>query len=102
MGLVALRHVGSSRTRDSTSVPCIDRQILNHWTTGKSLIVVLIGIFYMDNDVEHLIICLFAIYISEIFVLVLWLFFNLFSQCFESSLYILDIRFVCVRYVICK
>ena len=29
-GLVALRHVGSSRTRARTRVPCIGRQILNH------------------------------------------------------------------------
>ena len=33
--LVALRHVGSSWTRDRTSVPCIARWILNHWTTGE-------------------------------------------------------------------
>ena len=30
MNLPALRHVGSSRTRDSTQVPCISRQILNY------------------------------------------------------------------------
>ena len=30
MGLVALWHVGSSRTRDWTGVPCIDRQTLNY------------------------------------------------------------------------
>ena len=35
MGLVALWHVGSSRTRDRTCVPCIGRQILNHWTTRE-------------------------------------------------------------------
>ena len=28
---------GSSRTRDWTSVPCIARQILNHWATGGAL-----------------------------------------------------------------
>ena len=33
MGLVAPWHKGSSGTRDQTCVPCIDRQILNHWTT---------------------------------------------------------------------
>jgi len=32
-GLVALRHVGSSQTRDRTHVPCIGRCILNPWTT---------------------------------------------------------------------
>ena len=37
MGIVAPKHVVSSRTRDWTCVPCIGRQILNHWTTRKSL-----------------------------------------------------------------
>ena len=31
-GLVAPQHVGSSWTKDQTCVPCIGRQILNHWT----------------------------------------------------------------------
>ena len=35
MGLNALRHVGSSWTRDQTYVPCIGRQIPNHWTTRE-------------------------------------------------------------------
>ena len=34
-GLVALQHVGSSRTRDRTLVTCIGRQILSHWTTKE-------------------------------------------------------------------
>ena len=34
-GLVAPRHVESSRTRDQTRVPCIGRWILNHWTTRE-------------------------------------------------------------------
>ena len=34
-GLVAPRHVGSSRTRARTHVPCIGRQILNHCTTRE-------------------------------------------------------------------
>ena len=33
--LVAPRHVGSSRTRDRTRVPCIGRWILNHCTTRE-------------------------------------------------------------------
>ena len=37
LGLVALWHVGSSQTRDQTSVSCAARQILNHWTTGEGL-----------------------------------------------------------------
>ena len=34
-GLVALQHVGSSRTRDQTRVPCIGRRILNHCATRE-------------------------------------------------------------------
>ena len=34
-GLVALRQVGSSRTRDQTRVPCIGRWILNHCATRE-------------------------------------------------------------------
>ena len=34
-GLVAPGHVGSSPTRDRTSVPCIAKWILNHWITRK-------------------------------------------------------------------
>ena len=37
MGLVAPRHVGSSRTRARTRVPCIGRRILNHCATGEVL-----------------------------------------------------------------
>ena len=33
--LSSLRHVGSSRTRAQTCVPCIGRQILNHCTTKE-------------------------------------------------------------------
>ena len=36
-GLVAPRPVGFSRTRARTHVPCIGRQILNHWTTREVL-----------------------------------------------------------------
>ena len=34
-GLAAPWHVGSSRTRDRTHVPCIGRRILNHCTTRE-------------------------------------------------------------------
>ena len=37
MGLVAPRHVRSSRTRDGTHVSCIGRQILSHRTTRDIL-----------------------------------------------------------------
>ena len=33
--LVALQHVGSSRTRDQISVSCIGRWILNNWITRE-------------------------------------------------------------------
>ena len=36
-GLVALRHVGSSWTRDRTRIPCIGKWFLNHWTTRNVL-----------------------------------------------------------------
>ena len=36
-GLVAPRHVGSSRTRARTRVPCIGRWILNHCSTREAL-----------------------------------------------------------------
>ena len=36
-GLVAPQHVGSSRIRDRTHVPCIVRWILNHCTTREAL-----------------------------------------------------------------
>ena len=36
MGLAAPQHVGSSRTRAQTYVPCIGRQILNHCTTREA------------------------------------------------------------------
>ena len=36
-GPAAPRHVGSSRTRDRTRVPCIGRQTLNHCATREAL-----------------------------------------------------------------
>ena len=40
-GLVAPRHVGSSRTRARTRVPCIGRQILNHCATREARLSIL-------------------------------------------------------------
>ena len=37
MGLDALRHEGSSQTRDQTPLSCIGRWVLNHWTTREVL-----------------------------------------------------------------
>ena len=38
MGLAALQHVGSSRTKDSTRVSCPGRWILYHWITREVLV----------------------------------------------------------------
>ena len=38
MSLVALQHVKSSRIRDKNHVPCVGRQILNHWTSKEAQI----------------------------------------------------------------
>ena len=41
-GLVTLKHEGSSHgTREQTSVPCIEGQGLNHWTTKDTPFLVL-------------------------------------------------------------
>ena len=40
MGLVALRHVVSSRTTDWIRVPCIGMRILNPWTTREAFCIV--------------------------------------------------------------
>ena len=37
IGLVALRHMGSSQSRDQAGVGCIGRQIRNHWITIEVL-----------------------------------------------------------------
>ena len=39
-GLVAPRHVESSRIRDCTHVPCIGRMILYHWVTREALFTI--------------------------------------------------------------
>ena len=44
-GLVVPRHVESSQTRDQTQVPCIGRQILNHWTTREVPYLELLKVF---------------------------------------------------------
>ena len=40
MGSVVLQYVSSPWTRDRTGVPCIARQILNHWSTREAPVVV--------------------------------------------------------------
>ena len=60
MGLVALRHVGSSQTRDWTHVPCSGRWILYHWATKEAqdteILTCMLGSFYgsyfNNNDLE--------------------------------------------------
>ena len=48
MGSVAPRHVGSSRTRGQTHVPCIGRRILNHCATRE-----VPGVFYYELFPEN-------------------------------------------------
>ena len=43
----APRHVGSSRTRDQSRVPCIGRQILNHCATREVLVILLMCAGYV-------------------------------------------------------
>ena len=50
MGLVALRRVESSQTKDQTHVPCIGRQIPNHWTTREIPEVLLLFIYYRHEN----------------------------------------------------
>ena len=45
-GLVAPRHVGSSRTRARTRVPCIGRQILNHCASREAPDLHFFTVFY--------------------------------------------------------
>ena len=45
VGLVALRHVGSSQTRHQTRVPCIGRRILNHCAAREVLESIFIFFF---------------------------------------------------------
>ena len=47
MGLVAPRHVGSSRIRARTHVPCISRRILNYCATREALDAILKGSVFL-------------------------------------------------------
>ena len=49
-GLICPMHVRSSRTRDSIHVPCIDRQILNHWTTREVPVPILLNDFSLPTE----------------------------------------------------
>ena len=50
-GLAASRHVGSSRTRARTRVPCIGRQILNHCATREAPLLHLCDTFCVPGNV---------------------------------------------------
>ena len=55
MSLVATQHVGSSRTRAWTNVPCIGRRILSHCTTGEAqylFLLMLTFFFHHSPDIQ--------------------------------------------------
>ena len=52
-GLVAPRHVESSRTRDQTHVTCIDKRTLNHWTNREFPSFIYLRQFYKWKMVLH-------------------------------------------------
>ena len=61
VGLAALQHVGSSRTRDRTHVPCIGRRALNHCAAGEVLLHIFLNSFckfhlldFLFKYVDHL------------------------------------------------
>ena len=64
MGLVVLRHVGFSRTRGRTHVPCIDRQILNHCTTREVPILLFFSGSRFEVFVNLITLFLFIIYLA--------------------------------------
>ena len=72
-GLIAPWHVGSSRTRARTCVPCIGRRILNHCAARKPVIFSFCDIFvwfWYQNDgdlVECVSKCSSLCYILEVF-----------------------------------
>ena len=85
-GLVAPRHVGSSRTRAQTRIPCIGRQILNHCTTRE---VAIQAFYYFLN---YLIYCVCVYKYTYIFLAFFFEFLNF--------IYFLYSRFLLVIYFI--
>ena len=59
INLVALRHVGSSWTRDQACVPCIGRQILIHWAI-RQVLKYFIMFFLVNGVVVSFIFVLFS------------------------------------------
>ena len=58
-GLVALWHVGSSRTRAGTRVPCIGRWTLNHCATREALKLIL----KINETISNLMLIMLIFYI---------------------------------------
>ena len=85
-GLVAPRHVGSSRTRAQTRIPCIGRQILNHCTTRE---VAIQAFYYFLN---YLIYCVCVYKYTYIFLAFFFEFLNF--------IYFLYSRFLLVIHLI--
>ena len=74
----ALQHVGSSWTRDQTYVPCIGRQILNHWTTREVLSYrfLLITVIFIARYLIFLMLLLWFFFNSTKYNLITFLFRN--------------------------
>ena len=53
MGLVALRHVGSSQTRAQTRVPCIGGQTLNHCATREAPLRLFFKLFFFLLNLQN-------------------------------------------------
>ena len=100
ISLVAPQHVGSSRTRARTGVPCIGRRILNHCATKEVLSEFLIQILSIAS-LFGLVISFILIYESfkNIFLILFMfllghcLFFNFFSMVsfYTQDVYTFDV-----------
>ena len=63
-------HVGSSQSRNQTYIPCIGKQILNHWTTKEAPTSIFYLFIYFLKAQLYLFILFFFIFLILIFLLV--------------------------------
>ena len=80
MGLVASQYMGASWIRDQTRVPCIGRQILNHWTTREfqnmkdNILFFFFNIFYLYLIFVSLINMCLSVFLFKFFYFIINLF----------------------------